>query len=68
MKANSISNPKKRTGLLFNCERCGEPIEIAAALLFSPPSGDIVRKHHLCGNCYQSIAQNFVNSKSDDSK
>lgn len=67
MNTNSGNNPY-RIGLLFNCERCGEPIELAAALLFSPPSGEIVRKHHLCGNCYQSIVQDFAISKSNDSK
>ena len=49
----------RRVGLLFDCERCGAPIETPAALLFSPPDGDLVRKHHLCGKCYIAIVGEF---------
>jgi hypothetical protein len=48
-----------RVGLLFDCDSCGKPIEKAAALLFSPPAIDTVRKHHLCGECYERIVHNF---------
>jgi hypothetical protein len=58
MNAKS-SGTQNRSGLLFDCERCGEPIEVAAALLFSPPNEDLVRKHHLCHNCYQEIIHGF---------
>lgn len=48
-----------RPGLLFHCERCGQAITVAAALLFSPPVEDRVRKHHLCATCYQEIIAEF---------
>lgn len=47
----------ERIGLLFNCEWCGEPIETVAGLLFSPPINDMVRKHHMCKNCYINIIE-----------
>jgi hypothetical protein len=59
MNANADSG-SQRQGLLFNCERCRGPIEVAAALLFSSPEKDMVRKHHLCADCYRAILQEFA--------
>jgi hypothetical protein len=58
MNTDAVNYPQ-RQGLLFNCERCGQPIEVAAALLFSSPDKDMVRKHHLCSDGYQAIVQEF---------
>lgn len=44
-------------GLIFNCEWCGEPIEKAAALLFSAPVNDMARKHNMCAKCYDLIVR-----------
>ena len=50
---------EKRTGLHFNCDRCGKPIEKPGALLFSPPQSDLVKKHHICTECYDQIVRGF---------
>ena len=62
MDMNKTGEPTRK-GLLFDCERCGNPIEVAAALLFSNPNGDIVRKHHICSECYQVIVADFIQNK-----
>lgn len=49
----------KITGLLFNCDSCSKPIETPAALLFSPPKSNLVRKHHICSDCYMQIIKQF---------
>ena len=51
------SVPPDRTGLQFDCERCGKPLQKPGALLFSPPRGDRVRKHHICRECYAAMAK-----------
>jgi hypothetical protein len=58
MNADTLDAPQ-RAGLIFDCERCGKPIEFAAALLFSPPNAEMVRKHHVCGECYEIIINDF---------
>jgi hypothetical protein len=37
------------------CCDCGAELDDPGALLFSPPTGHVVFKHHLCVNCYQSV-------------
>lgn len=38
---------------LLTCERCGRPLEQPGALMFSPPNkAGMVRKHHICADCY----------------
>jgi hypothetical protein len=38
----------------FNCDSCGAPIEQAAALMFSPPMSNTVRKFHVCVTCFKA--------------
>jgi hypothetical protein len=53
-------NNKK--GLHFNCDRCDQPINQPAALLFSPPLDDEfnVKKNHVCIECYKKIVKEFL--------
>ncbi len=59
-------NPElEETGSMDICEGCGESIGPTAALLLSPPKAGLVRVHHICGNCYQSLLIGFAPSKID---
>ncbi len=52
-----------RTGLHFNCDKCGHPINQPAALLFSPPLDDDefkVKKYHICNECYKEVVKEFL--------
>jgi hypothetical protein len=48
-------------GLHFDCEHCGQPLKRPGAILFSPPDPmrGLVRKHHICSECYRKISENL---------
>lgn len=43
------------TGLIINCDCCGEVLTKPGALLFSPPMEKFVWKYHFCVSCYDKI-------------
>lgn len=52
---------KKKVGLLINCEACKDLITEQGALIFSPPTRDLVGKHHLCRKCYFILYDIWMN-------
>lgn len=43
------------TGLDIKCDVCKHQITVTAALLFSPPSRNNVKKFHICQTCYNTV-------------
>jgi 5-enolpyruvylshikimate-3-phosphate synthase len=37
------------------CNYCGQELEDFGGLLFSPPNKNIVKKYHICKNCYNEL-------------
>jgi hypothetical protein len=37
------------------CDKCGEEINEGAALVFSPPTGNMVGKYHICVDCWNRL-------------
>jgi len=37
------------------CDKCGQELKEFGGILLSPPKGRIVKKFHLCKNCYREI-------------
>jgi hypothetical protein len=37
------------------CDKCGEEINEGAALVFSPPTGNMVGKYHICVHCWNEL-------------
>jgi len=37
------------------CDFCKEELNEFGALLFSPPSGNDVKKYHICKKCFEEI-------------
>lgn len=53
--------------LKFNCDKCHKEITEPAALVFSPPTGKMVIKYHICISCWNNlefwIKDNFMQAK-----
>ncbi|MBS3058642.1 MAG: hypothetical protein J4478_04550 [Candidatus Diapherotrites archaeon] len=46
------------------CDSCGKELDKFGALLFSPPdSGNIVRKFHVCVECFEKLKASFRKSQ-----
>jgi len=43
----------------LECSRCEIELTELGALLFSPPSGMFVTKHHICVNCFNEIMRKW---------
>ncbi|MBW3020596.1 hypothetical protein KY334_04825 [Candidatus Woesearchaeota archaeon] len=41
------------------CDKCKKELNDFGGILLSPPTNDMVRKYHLCKNCYQEIVDEF---------
>jgi len=41
------------------CDRCKKELDDFGALLFSPPSGNTMKKFHICKKCYDDIISRF---------
>jgi len=37
------------------CDFCYDPLNKPGGLIFSPPSGNMVTKHHVCNQCFHEI-------------
>ena len=44
------------------CDKCGKELEEFGGILLSPPNDDnLVKKFHLCQECYNAILKNIEN-------
>ena len=41
------------------CDKCGKELKEFGAILFSPPKKNIVKKFHLCKQCYQQLIKGW---------
>ena len=41
------------------CDICEKELESYRALLFSPPEEGIVKKKHICKNCYNKLKEEY---------
>jgi DNA-directed RNA polymerase subunit M/transcription elongation factor TFIIS len=66
--------PTPQTGLIIHCDVCGMLITQPGALLFSPPNDGMVKKYHLCKQCYEAryedktVAPEFISIRRDVAK
>lgn len=42
------------------CDKCNKELIDFGALLFSPPENNMVKKYHICKNCYTEIKELFI--------
>jgi len=45
------------------CDFCGRELEDFGGILFSPPEDGLVRKSHVCRECYLKIAEGLKPGK-----
>lgn len=45
------------------CDMCRKELNDYGALLFSPPNKNIVKKFHICKNCYQKLVKKNIKNK-----
>jgi hypothetical protein len=38
-----------------NCDKCGKELNDFGAILLSPPAGLMVKKYHICKECYKEM-------------